>query len=87
MKANVINLYKHFCDLIDNPTGADELERNFVKENAIKSKKNLEDHFRSANKYRGDPDIQKILGFKPLEKKPKEEIKKEIKTDGKKSKR
>jgi len=77
MKSNVIKLYKHFCEMIENPRGNDSQERTLVRNQAIKNKLNLEEHFRSSKKYQGDEEILSLLNPKP----------KEVKKDGKKSKR
>lgn len=82
MKHNTINLYKHFCNLIENPKGNDILERESIKQNAIKGKEDIERRFRTAKKYKDDPEIQALLGNKPKV----EETKPEPKSDGKKSK-
>lgn len=81
MKSNAIRLYKHFCEMVENPKGADSQERILVRSLAMKAKKNMEQRFKKARKYQNDSDILKILGEKP-----KEKIK-EAKEDGKKSKR
>lgn len=79
MKHNIINLYKHFCNTIENPKGNDSQERASARSLAIKGKADLEKRFKTARKYVNDPEIQALLGVK-------EEPKKEIKQDGKKSK-
>ena len=87
MKANTIRLYKHFCEMAENPKGVDLQEKNLVKAQAIKNKTDLEHRFKTALKYRSDPEIQTLLSStKPKEEK-KEEPKKEVKENGKKSKR
>jgi hypothetical protein len=83
MKANAIRLYKHFCEMIENPKGTDLQEKTLVRSLAKKSKANMENHFRTSKKYANDPEIQALL-------QPKEEVKeviKEEKSNGKKSKR
>lgn len=74
-KENAVKLYKHFCELVENPTGADSVERENVRKKAIKSKENLEEHFRTGKKYQGDEEIQALLN-------PKKE-----KEDGKRKRR
>jgi len=74
MKKNTIVLYKHFCELVKNPTGADEIERQNILNNATRAKANLEDHFKHGRKYANDPEIQALLA--PVQEKK----------DGKKSK-
>lgn len=62
MKANAIVLYKHFCEMSENPIGADSSERDGVRSQAIKSKLDMEERFRTAKKYRDDPEIKELLG-------------------------
>lgn len=76
MKANTIRLYKHYCEMAENPVGVDTLQRALVKKNALKAKADLEEHFKNGKKYKNDPEIQELLG-----------IKTEVQEDGKKSKR
>lgn len=75
MKANAIRLYKHFCEMVENPKGKDSQERELIKSLAIKNKANMEERFKTGKKYRDDPEIQTLLGNKP-----------EVKKDGKKPK-
>jgi hypothetical protein len=70
MKVNAIRLYKHYCEMAENPKGKDSEERKNVQILAINSKRNMEKHFKTARKYKDDPDIQKLLGAKDG-KKPK----------------
>lgn len=67
MKANAIRLYKSFCELIENPKGADALEKALCKETAIKGKADMEEHFKTARKYKNDPEIKELLGEKPAQ--------------------
>lgn len=76
MKANLIRLYKHYCEMAENPIGDDTIERINVRNNAEKAKADLEIKFKNSNKYKDDPEIKKLLG-KPEEK--KEEEVKEVK--------
>lgn len=62
MKANAIRLYKHFCELVEDPKGADALEKQLCKETAVKAKADMEKHFKTAPKYKNDPEIQALLG-------------------------
>lgn len=62
--------------MVENPKGVDSQERALVKSLAIKSKANMEEHFKKGRKYRDDPEIKALLEIKP-----------EVKEDGKKSKR
>lgn len=78
MKQNAIAQYKHVCEMCENPKGADSLERNEVQAKAKKTKADLENHFKTAPKYKNDPEIQALLGQPEV---------KEEKKDGKKSKR
>jgi len=68
MKHNAINLYKHFCEMVENPKGADSQERTLVRNLAIKNKAMMENRFRTASKYRDDEDIKALLGDKPAPK-------------------
>lgn len=78
MKSNAIRIYKHACEMIDNPKGADSLERDLVKKTALKTKEDMEKHFRTAPKYKNDLEIQELIGDLKV---------KEVKDNGKKSKR
>lgn len=60
-----------------NPKGVDGAERRMVQLNALKSKAQLEERFKTALKYRGDPEIQALF----------KEVKEEKKEDGKITKR
>lgn len=64
MKANAIRLYKNALEMINNPKGADALERDNVRKNAIKNKAMWEEHFKV--KYKNDAEIQALI--KPEEK-------------------
>jgi len=77
MKSNAIKLYAHFCEMAINPIGVDTLERANVQRNALKSKAEIEERFKTSRKYKDDPEIQALLNST----KPKEE------KDGKKSTR
>lgn len=68
MKENAVRIYKHALAMIENPSGADIVEKNLVKETAIKTKKDLEYHFKTAPKYRNDPEIEELLGEKEKKK-------------------
>lgn len=85
-KENVLNLYKHYSKLIENPVGGDSQERALVRSNALRAKRNLEEHFKKSNKYRDDPEVKKILGVKE-EVIVVKEVKEGVKKDGKTSKR
>ena len=89
MKANAIRLYKHHCEMVENPKGNDSQERALVRGLAKRAKADMENHFRTGRKYQGDPEILELLNGKPekviKKEEPKEELKEE-KTDGKKPK-
>lgn len=68
MKENAIKAYHHHVSMVENPTGVDGLERENVRKNAIKAKEDMEEHFKTAPKYRNDPEIQELIGNKPKEK-------------------
>ena len=53
--------------MAENPKGVDTLERANVKKSAIIAKANMEEHFRTAKKYRDDPEIQSLINPKPKE--------------------
>lgn len=61
MKANVIRLYKHYCNSVENPKGVDSLERTAARKNAERAKADLENHFKTSKKYANDPEIQALL--------------------------
>lgn len=71
MKANAIRLYKHYCNLVENPTGKDAAERELTKKTAEESKKNMEEHFKNAPKYKDDTEIKELLGSKDKKSKSK----------------
>jgi hypothetical protein len=64
--------------MVENPKGNDSQERALVRGLAKRAKANMENHFKTAMKYKDDPEIKALLG-------EKEEIKEE--ENGKKSKR
>ncbi len=60
-----------------NPKGNDSQERTLVRNQAIKNKLNLEEHFKTSKKYQGDEEILAFLNPPEL---------KEVKKDGKNTK-
>jgi len=79
MKSTGITLYKHFLETIENPKGVDSQERAMARSNAIRGKANMESHFKTARKYRNDPEVEGLLNLS----KPKTETKTEDKTETK----
>lgn len=58
--------------MIENPKGVDGQERRMAKNSAIKAKADLEQRFKTAKKYRDDPEILALLGIKQEKPKAKE---------------
>jgi hypothetical protein len=63
-KENAIRNYKHILEMIERPTGVNSAERNSVRNLAKISKAKMEEHFRTAKKYKNDADIKALLGEK-----------------------
>ena len=68
MKSNAVRLYKHFCEMAENPKGMDSQERAIVRNLALKNKANMENHFRNSKKYRDDAEVQDLIKPKEVKK-------------------
>lgn len=60
MRKNLINLYKHALEIIENPPGVDGQEKELIRNNGRKMKANLEKEF-SKDKYSDDKEVQKLI--------------------------
>lgn len=75
MKHNALRLHAHFSEMVKNPKGEDSLERSLVKSNSVKALADLENRFKTAKKYKDDPEIQALLGIKKEKKEEKKNAK------------
>ncbi len=55
--------------MVENPKGNDGQERRAVRNNAVKSKAEMEHRFKTAKKYRDDPEVQALFSTPKQEKK------------------
>lgn len=64
MKSNAIRLYRHYCEMAENPKGSDSLERALVRRTALVAKADLLKKFKTLDVYKNDPEIAELLGKK-----------------------